>query len=177
MILTLRSLRIAVAPVVALAAAFVIPLAVEAQVPKRTGGPVAGTWGAEADVNTFGDASVLRFVSPSWAVLVGASGSTTSDYTSGTTRVDGQTTFSVNAGVRKYHGTGLGLRPITGAGINIVRFISSGSRPFLYGEAGAAYLFTPHVSIGAAARLGFSRDGNQNTFSLKVPRVMVSVYF
>ena len=82
MILTFRSVRGAATAGLALAVMLAMPMLAEAQAAKRTGGPVAGTWGAEADVNRFGDASVLRFLSPSWAVLVGGSVTTTSDHTS-----------------------------------------------------------------------------------------------
>lgn len=131
MIPMFRPMRGAATVGLALAAALTVPSLAEAQATTRTGGPVAGTWGAEADLNRFGDASVLRFMSPSWAVLVGGSVSTTSYNTSGTTRIDGRSTFSLNAGVRKYFRSDLGLRPITGVGVNLVRFSSARDTGFL----------------------------------------------
>lgn len=153
------------------------PLTLSAQSAARSDGPVRGTWGAEAGVGRFEDASALRFVSPSWALLVGGSLSTTTNAGSGDARVSGRTTAYLQAGIRKYHRSGLGFRPITGIGVAFGQFTGIGNTGGIYGEAGAVYLFNPHVSLGAVGRAGISRDGDQNTFSLVVPRVIASVFF
>lgn len=164
-IAALVSLSVAVAP------------ALHGQTAERTGAPVKGTWGAEAGVGSFGDGSVVRFMSPNWAVLVRASVQSSTGFVSGGTRIDGRSFSSVQAGIRRYHRSGLGLRPISGGGVsvgNVPGFAGSGG---VYGEGGAAYLFNPHLALGAVGVVSVSRDGSQNTFSIFVPRVFASVFF
>ncbi|MES3034586.1 MAG: hypothetical protein V4813_11380 [Gemmatimonadota bacterium] len=120
---------------------------------------------------------MLRFLSPSWAVLVGGSISRTSGVGLGNSSGDGRTTAVLQAGVRKYHRTELGLRPVTGFGVTLGRFSSEINTGGIYGEAGAEYLFTPHLSVGAVGVARFSRDGDQNTVSLLVPRLFAAVFF
>jgi hypothetical protein len=151
--------------------------ALGAQTSDRTTAPVKGTWGAEAGIGTFDDASVIRFVSPSWAFLAGGFLTATDGGGIGSSRTDGQTTVAFQVGIRKYHRAGLGLRPITGFGLTAGRIASVTRAGGIYGEGGAAYLFHPHVSAGAVARVGLSRDGDRNTFSLVAPRVLVSIFF
>jgi hypothetical protein len=139
--------------------------------------PAAGTWGAEAGINRFNDAAVLRFLSPSWAVLVGGSVQSTNTAGTGSARVPGRTDVAIQAGLRKYHRTGLGIRPITGLGVNFGRVTGFSNSGGVYGEAGAAYLFNRHVGLGATGVASFSRDGDRNTVSVFGPRVFASVFF
>jgi hypothetical protein len=151
--------------------------ALGAQSPGRTTAPVKGTWGAEAGIGTFDDAAAIWFASPSWAFLVGGSLTTTDAGGIGSSATTRRTTGALQAGVRKYHRSGLGLRPITGFGVTTGRIASVTSYGGIYGEAGAAYLFNPHLSVGAIGRVGFSRDGDLNIVSLAAPRVLVSIFF
>ncbi len=153
------------------------PLAVSAQTAARTGGPEKGSWGAEAGVGRFENAAVLRFVSPSWALLAGGSFSTTNEAGSVGNRVPGGTTASIQVGVRKYHRSGLGFRPISGFGVAAGKYTGFGNSGGVYAEAGGVYLFNPHLSLGAVGVAALSRDGDQNTFTLAVPRVIASVFF
>lgn len=152
------------------------PASVHAQATAGAGAPAAGTWGAEVGVGRFDDATVLRFLSPSWAVLVGGSMQSTNTAGTGSARVPGRTDVAIKAGLRKYHRNGLGLRPITGAGITLDNY-PGGAPWYAYGEAGAAYLFTRHLALGAVGIASFSRDGDRNTFGLVVPRVFASIFF
>lgn len=151
--------------------------AAQGTTPAGSGAPAAGTWGAEAGIGRFNDAAVLRFLSPNWAVLVGGSILTTNDAGTGSARVSGRTDVSVQAGIRRYHRSGLGFRPVTGAGVQFGRLSGFSSRGGVYGEAGAAFMFNRHLALGAFGVASFSRDGDQNTFSLFVPRVVASVFF
>ncbi len=171
-----RRARLALATI--LSAGLVLVPRLDAQkAADRSTGPERGAWGAEAGVGRFSDASVLRFQSPSWAVLVGGSFQSTNDAGTGSARVPGRTDVAIQAGIRKYHRSGLGLRPITGAGVTFGRIQGFSNSGGAYGEVGAAYLFTPHLSLGAVGVGSFSRDGDRNTISLFVPRVVAAVFF
>jgi hypothetical protein len=170
------ALRLIPVVAVAVAAAGLSP-ALGAQAAERTTAPVKGTWGAEAGIGSFDDASVIRFLSPSWAFLAGGFLTATDGGGVGSSRTDGQTTVAFQAGIRKYHRSGLGVRPITGFGLTVGRIASVTRAGGIYGEGGAAYLFNPHLSAGAVARAGLSRDGDRNTFSFVAPRVLVSIFF
>ncbi len=162
---------------VALLLTLAVPVAAQGIAQASPGAPDAGTWGAESVVGRFGDAKVLRFLSPSWVLLVGGSIRSTNDAGTGSARVSGRTDVTLQAGIRKYHRSGLGFRPVTGVGVTYGR-IEGFSTPYgAYGEAGGAYLFNRHLSLGAVAVAEFSRDGDRNTFALAVPRVMASVFF
>jgi hypothetical protein len=169
-------IRLFSAVAVAAAVAGLAP-ALGAQSSERTTAPVKGTWGAEAGIGTFDDAAAIWFASPSWAFLVGGSLTRTDGGGTGSSATTARTTAALQAGVRKYHRTGLGVRPITGFGVTTGRIASVTSYGGIYGEAGAAYLFNPRLSVGALGRVGFSRDGDLNTVSLAAPRVMVSIFF
>ena len=101
----------------------------------------------------------------------------TNDAGTGSARVPGRTDVAILAGIRKYHRSGLGFRPITGVGVTYGRIQGFSNSSGAYGEAGAAYLFSRHLSLGAVGVTSFSRDGDRNTFSLVVPRMFASIFF
>jgi len=129
-------------------------------------GPRAGTWGAELSYYGFTGVSLLRFTSASTAWLLGAdfaAGQTTQDYPdfTGTSReTDALGFVRLSAGRRWYKGDpAVRLRPLVGGGLSGSYYTGSGSRDVLggaYGEVGASYFFTPHLSLGAAGELRYT---------------------
>ena len=118
--------------------------------------PRGGTWGAEVNVGDGTEVSLLRFSSPSRAWLLGLSFTASRERSdaSGTT-VDRNTGFvAAKLGHRWWSGTTAErLRPFTGLGVGGAYSSTSTSRQhtgFVYGELGATYFFSPHVSLGAA---------------------------
>jgi hypothetical protein len=137
--------------------------------------PRAGTWGAEAMYGGVPAATLLRFSSPSAAWLIGASFSMsreTSDdviFTSPTassvvteTRVT--STIDARLGRRWWAGDARSrLQPLRGLGLagSYVHYPSMISYLVgAYGELGATWFFTPHVSLGASGELlaGYGQD-------------------
>ena len=166
----------AVAVAVAVAALLAAPVVLHAQAAERKGAPEKGTWGAEAAVGSFESGSVLHFLSPQWAVLGSASLRTTRFNGESTTDAT-FTSSSVALGARRYGRTGLGLRPLLGFGASIGKFQTSGTVGGVYGEAGAAYFFSPHLSLGALGYANFSTGGGQQSFQFLTPRLLASLYF
>lgn len=158
----------------ALLLALASPAAGQGSADERSIAPARGTWGVETRVRRFDDASVMRFLSPGWAVMIGGAIASRTD---GGTPGAGFTDVSLHAGIRKYHRSGLGLRPITGAGLTAGRTEGLGDNVGVFGEAGAVYLFNRHISVGAVGLAEFSRDGPQNTYTLLAPRLIASVFF
>lgn len=169
------------------------PQVVAAQSTERKGGPEKGTWGGEVQVgSTFGagiggeGASLLRFVSSTTA-LVGGFGFSRTDgqgespdpttirFTAGYTNV------AFRAGLRRYTRTGIGLRPVYGAGMlftrNAIWGASDQNNVGGYGEAGAAWFFNPHVSLGVLGGVSAIKLDNGWSVGGTLARLTGAVYF
>lgn len=132
--------------------------------------PRAGSWGAEAVLSTGVGANVLRFTSPTSAWLAGLSFSLThqtddmSAFPGGTNQSGWVGFTAARLGRRWWSGDrGERIRPL--AGLGVLGGLSSGVgfqswNAGGYGELGATYFYSPHVSIGAAGELTavYSRD-------------------
>ena len=189
----------AVSSVVSCVLAVAVASVTHAQANDRKGAPEKGTWGAEATAGgslsqAVGQGgSLLRFVSPRIAFTGGASfsrfstedvstiGEVTSVFKSAIT------TVALQAGLRRYGGTGLGLRPVVGGGLLVSRQSISGSNAGFsgsrstgvggYAEAGAAYFFNPHVSLGVLGGVSaVKNDGGWSTGGT-LGRLTGAVYF
>jgi hypothetical protein len=178
MTLMFRRIPAVVAAAVMVAVA-IAPGSVAAQQAARTGAPVKGTWGGEASVGGDGQgASLLRFQSPQWALLVGGSiRSTTGAGFTGGAR-ERYTAAGLRIGARRYGGSGLGVRPLLGLGVNIFGATGQSNELGAYGEAGAAYFFNPHLSVGATAELSAAgREGGGSSFGASLARLTAAVFF
>jgi hypothetical protein len=155
-------------------------------------------------------ASLLRFLSPRTAWLIGAqltfsherdNAAGNSPFVASTSGSHTLLGVSARTGARWYHGSPGALRPFTtlgllgsyqGIGDNsgsgsgyTSRFWSVGA----FGEVGAIYAFTPHVSLGASSQLdaqyqtrhanspGGSLRGRGVLFNASVLSVLGAVYF
>ena len=182
-------------------ALLLVPAAAAAQTPAPadSAGPRSGTRGAEVAIGEFASGRLLRFTSPTAAWLLGADfvvirESAEQSLPFGGTDDDTRTSVRVaaRAGVRGYREPGRALRPFTGAGLTgtILR-PGPGFQSWdagLYGELGAAYFFSPHVSLGAVGELsvGYGEDRRGSVSDLRVTRwrvgsslvrVLGAVYF
>jgi hypothetical protein len=164
------------------------PLVSHAQTAGRTGGPVSGTWAGEASTGGLNSgaeqsAALLRFMSPQTA-LVGAFGFARIESSgSGSFGTSTLTSSALQVGVRRYTRTGLGLRPVYGAGL-LVRTsdFSSGAGSNStsvggYGEAGAVWFFNPHVSLGVLGGLSVLNGDGSWTIGGSLARLNAAVYF
>jgi hypothetical protein len=168
-----------------LAAFIIIPQFVVAQAAERKGGPESGTWAAEASTGgTPGgllgqSAAILRFLSPK-AALIGDFSFSHSDGDASLISAGNSSAVSLRAGVRSYMRSGLGLRPIVGGGVLFSRQ-SFGTAKFnaagAYGEAGAAWFFNPHVSLGALGSLSAVNGNDRWTVGGSIARLTATVYF
>lgn len=168
-----------------------------AQSSERKGGPEKGTWGGEASVGGTVAQSVgqggalLRFVSPATAIVGGVGFSRISSEVR-TTSFGGPngpiswvfsssfSTVSVQAGLRRYTRTGLGVRPVYGGGLLFTRQAvdeSSDNNVGGYAEAGAAYFFNPHVSLGVLGGASAVRQGGRWSTGGTLARLTGAVYF
>jgi hypothetical protein len=141
--------------------------AVHAQSASANTGPRAGSWGAEATYGEFSGASLLRFSSSDAAWVLGLSGyaerrTVEQQIFNGvgyvTTKESQNVDFvTARLGRRWWGGDArTGFRPLTGVGITG----GVGQQPSFrqwnagtYGELGATYFFSPHVSLGATGGL------------------------
>ena len=169
-----------------------VPLLAHAQSAERKGGPEKGTWAAEASVGgSFGQSSgeggsLLRFVSPSTAI-VGGFGFSRSSVES--RAVNGEftsvfnaafTTTAVQVGLRRYAGTGLGLRPVLGGGLLFARqSVDDASENNFggYAEGGAAWFFNPHVSLGVLGGVSAAKQRGGWSAGGSLARLTGTVYF
>jgi hypothetical protein len=190
-------LLVAVLPVL------VVPTIAHAQrAPVSDSMPGAGTWAAEAIIGSGASgASLLRFQSARTALLLGADFNVfhqeeDDDEGTGVGLLSG-TTSTVNArlGVRSYRQSDTDrLRPILGFGARGGYSKSSsnvrGWTTGVYGELGAVYFVTPHLSLGGTGELQANygkqklRSGATTTREVTLTsingsliRVMLSVYF
>ena len=181
---------------------FVTPAIVHAQQASPDSMPHAGTWGAEVFLGNAGSgASILRFRSPKVALLFGADFSYShSGEDNGTIGLPATTTTNVAArlGFRNYRGSSADrLRPVVGAGLRSSYADATNASLWTagaYGELGAMYFLTPHISLGGTGELQasygkrtqtrFLQNGIQDsakqsvtTVAASVMRVMLAVYF
>ena len=182
---------------------FATPALVSAQQTSPDSMPHKGTWAAEAFLGTStSGASILGFRSASVALLFGVdlSYSHASEAEGGFLLSSGTTSnVAARLGVRNYRGSSTErLRPVVGAGLrtsysetsSVIRAWSAGA----YGELGAVYLLTHHISLGGTGELqasygkrkqtrtvpgGSQNDADQTVSSVAVSlmRVMIGVYF
>lgn len=122
--------------------------------------PHAGEWAAEAGIaGQAGSAALLHFSSASRAWLFGFTSNVehiSSTFALGQPRSASVTLVEGQVGTRFYRSPNAGLRPYWGLGLTgqisratDVHLWGTGA----YGELGAAYLLTPHFSVGADGRL------------------------
>jgi hypothetical protein len=133
-------------------------------------GPRQGTWGVEATYGPSVGASVLRFSSPRSAWILGVSfsvGQETADvpldFLGNTTpKTITVGTVGVRAGHRWWRGElNQALRPFVGLGLGGQYTNANGARmneASAFGELGATYFFSPHVSLGGAGDLAIARE-------------------
>jgi hypothetical protein len=162
-----------------------VPQFVAAQKAERKGGPEGGTWAGEVGTAsaTTGvgaqSAALLRFFSPRTALVTAfAFSRRESEGTLGAN--NGLSALALQVGVRRYTRSGLGLRPIFGGGLvlNRTTFGSTGDTGIgAYGEAGAAWFFNPHVSLGVLGGLNITGSDNATTFGGTLARLTATVYF
>jgi hypothetical protein len=132
--------------------------------------PRVGSWGAEAVFGSGIAANVLRLSSPTTAWLAGLSFNVTHQ-TDNLSALPGGADQSAwlgfgdaRLGRRWWRGDrGERIRPLTGLGV--LGGVSSGTNLQSwnvggYGELGASYFFSPHVSLGATGELAavYTRD-------------------
>ena len=131
----------------------------------------AGQWGAEFTGGNWGNAGVMRFFSPSSALVLSASGS----YSRNTSTPDGGTaaTSSVRAlslalGVRRHSSvasrvlattelgayTGFSRSKSVSDGFGNPVYTQSQRYTGIYGEIGGQYFVTAHLALGSGAVLG-----------------------
>ena len=124
--------------------------------------PRPGAWAAEVFVRDGGTGgSLLRFLSSRNALVMGLDANVMNVDTDGpgTSSVEGTTSnFGLRLGMRTYRQSGTEqLRPVFGFGAR--GGYSDGGSGFTswtagaYGELGAVYFLTPHVSLGATGEL------------------------
>ena len=162
--------------------------------------PRPGSWGAEVSFRDGGTgASLLRFQSSSRALVLGAEFNIQNvDIESGTLDFGGDGTSSYLAlrlGMRSYRRSGTEqLRPVIGFGARGT-YLSGPSDASewsagVYGELGAMYFLTPHVSFGGTGEInasygkreqtlssGIELDQSTRSFGGSLMRVILSVYF
>lgn len=160
-----------------------------------------GEWGAEVVLGpSITGASVLRFLSSRTALVVGANASVSHskheiddgfsfpDQSSTQSNIDGR------LGLRRYHSSAREhLHPLVGVGVrSIYTKLAADSHAWTaggYGELGAIYFFTPHLSLGATGEVSAlyskttQRANNTKATSTSTAvnaslvRVLASVYF
>jgi len=174
-----------------------VPSLAGAQSADRKGGPEKGTWGAEASVGGnvaqgVGEGgSLLLFVSPRTAIVGGVGFSRISSEARTTQGPGGSmsvlftsasTFVAANVGLRRYTRTGLGLRPVFGGGLLLAsrsgNFGPTSTNVGGYAEAGAAWFFNPHVSLGVLGGLNVvDQDRGGWSTSGSLARLTGAVYF
>jgi hypothetical protein len=145
-------------------------------------GPVAGTWGAEAANG--GSAALLRFRSPNSAWLLGFNGAYarvvsefTNPVTGPTESTDEDWFAQTRVGMRWYSTSETRLRRFSTLAATVGYNGGDGAGWVLgaSGELGAAWFFTPHVSLGTSAELSASRLTGDTNGSSSFLREYLSV--
>jgi hypothetical protein len=161
--------------------------------------PRAGSWGAEAVLGTGIGANVLRFSTPTAAWLAGLSFNVAHETDDifgfpGSFDQSGWQGFAdARLGRRWWKGErGERIRPLTGLGVLGGVSSNPSTRSWnagAYGELGASYFYSPHVSLGATGELAalymqdrFLGAGAERTITRWIVRgtlvrVNASVYF
>jgi hypothetical protein len=141
----------------------IIPAIASSQQTPSDSTPHAGTWGAEVFLGSAGaGASILRFQSPRLALLFGADFNVSHIDSDSDGQISGSSGTSSNVaarlGMRTYRQSSAEqLRPVVGFGVRAA--YAKGPSEFrtwstgVYGELGAVYFLTPHVSLGGTAEL------------------------
>jgi hypothetical protein len=194
---TFRSLG----PVLATTAFLLLPWCLPAQEAVGGGpGPRAGVWAAELGAGQGLSATLLRFRSPRTAWLLGLDGffaqsrqEATDPFTGTSTETVTQVSLVASLGVRRYRPTQTALRPFTSIGLlgAITRF--DGARGWdagAFGELGASYFFSQHLSLGAAGQLqlsygerrgpvapGFAQETRTIMLGVSAVQLLAAVYF
>ena len=125
-------------------------------------GPGPGTWGAELGVGGGQSAALLRFRSPTSAILIRGEAMWV-EISEERLTIDGVqtqrytlTSITARFGVRRYQGPGARVRPFSSVGV-LAGYAQNPSGPGwtggAFGDVGATYFFSPHVSLGAAGGL------------------------
>ena len=182
----------------ALAAVFVLPATLHAQrnssnVPFR-----GGQWGAEFSAsNDFQSLGMIRFLSPRRAIAFDAQLNNASTSIEGSDAETSNTTYGLSAGYRMYRHVTSGVVGHLTGGLRVSSSSTSvtngagattdnntrGYGPF--GEIGASYFVTPHLSLGAAYGLQYlmtsSKQGatetSGHTMGSSPLSVRISLYF
>jgi len=181
----------------ALAAALVLPATLHAQ-RNASSNFRSGQWGAEFSAsNDFQSLGMMRFFSPRRALAFDAQLDNSSTSIDGSEAETANTTYGLSVGYRMYrpltsgvvgHLTG-GLRinssstSITNGAGTTTDNNSRGYGPF--GEIGASYFVTPHLSLGAAYGLEYlmtsskagTTESKGHTMGSVPLSVRVSLYF
>jgi hypothetical protein len=134
--------------------------------------PHQGSWAAEASYGDGSGASLLYFSSPSAAWLISGRfviGKETQDQNEpfgGVTSItDTRANVLVQLGRRWWSAEpSARLRPFSGLGVIGLYSSQSGSRSSgggAYGELGATYFFSPHMSLGAAGELDLTASNGR----------------
>jgi hypothetical protein len=161
--------------------------------------PRPGSWGAEAVLGSWVGANVLRFSSPTAAWVAGLTFNVshqTEEFTgfTGTTEQSGLLGYGdARLGRRWWSGDrGERIRPLTGLGVLGGVSSNEGFQSWnvgAYGELGASYFVSPHVSLGATGELaavylhdrfrstGAERNTTRWLVRGNLVRVNASVYF
>jgi hypothetical protein len=162
--------------------------------------PRPGSWGAEVFIRDGGTgASLLRFGSSSRALVLGAEfnfqNTDTEVGTVGAGSDGSSSNLALRLGMRSYRQSSTEqLRPVIGFGARGA--YGNGPSDFtnwsagVYGELGAVYFLTPHVSLGGTGEInasygkrtqtlssGVEIDQSTTAFGGSLMRVMLSVYF
>jgi len=154
-------------------------------------GPVTGQWAAEAGFGgVFDGATLIHLATGQHAWLFGLTGSEQHETAAiGTTVLTNDVhTVDAQLGMRHYSASSDALRPYVGAGlIGGIRDLGSTHTwdGGAYGELGAAYFLTPHLSLGADGRLQgqYQKDrtgaGSDHAwlFQFGLARLTAAVYF
>jgi hypothetical protein len=162
--------------------------------------PASGTWGAELGIGSGQSATLLRFRSPTSTILLGAEVfwldvREETPVPGGGSTQEQRTVASVTGriGFRRYRGTTLAVRPFTSVGL-LGGYSRSPAGPGWtaggFGELGASYFFSPHVSLGASGGLqatytrvrreysfGESATGRQFGVRASAVQLLGAVYF
>ncbi|HEU4996864.1 MAG TPA: hypothetical protein VFT29_18735 [Gemmatimonadaceae bacterium] len=165
--------------VVALVLSLTAPLGAQAR-----GGPTKGTWGAETSFQP--EATLLKFRSASRAWFVGITAhylhetletaGTSVDFRTRSDRIQLDSRF----GARFYRDTASALRPFMSIGA-VGGFIGGDISGWTAGgamDAGAAYFFSPHVSLAASGEFGvLTRRFRQSSVGVRTEQSFTSAGF
>jgi hypothetical protein len=146
----------------ALVLAPALALAQEPATVRDSLGPRAGSWGAELGIGSEQSATLLRFRSPTSALVLGVElfwlevNEDASAFGGPSDRTYSVANLTAQLGNRWYRSVTQAARPFTSLGVLAGYARDPGGPGWTAGafaEIGASYFFTPHVSLGAAGGL------------------------